>query len=163
MAFSNLAANQMVSYTDAQSGGFTLNSGQSHVTSNQCMTKSDALTKYNLDPAPMSSYANNQLVPKSTWVANVTPSYSFWGFSQFGYSDANEACGDLVFSNLWYTSYQPFSYPQVGMTLYFDQELTIPINGNNIWWNSYEAFNVSQPQSFNISTEGLISGNNSCP
>lgn len=68
MAFSDLASNQMVTFTDAQSSGFALNSGQSHVTSNQCMTKSDALTKYNLDASAMSSYANNQLVPKSTWV-----------------------------------------------------------------------------------------------
>lgn len=69
MAWSDLASNQMVSFTDAQSGGFTLNSGQSPVTSNQCMTKSDALTKYALDSSYMSSYASNQLVPKSTWVS----------------------------------------------------------------------------------------------
>lgn len=61
------ASNQMVSFTQAQSLGFSLNSGQSHVTSNQCMTKSDALTKYNLNASAMSSYANNQLVPRSVW------------------------------------------------------------------------------------------------
>lgn len=72
MSWSGLASNQMVTFTNAQSGGFTLNAGQSNVTSNQCMTKSDALTKYNLSSSAMSSYASNQLVPKSTWVSGVT-------------------------------------------------------------------------------------------
>ena len=72
MAWSSLAANQMVSYTDAQGGGFTLNSGQSSTTSNQCMTKSDALTKYYLDSTLMSGYSNNQLVPKSAWAGGPT-------------------------------------------------------------------------------------------
>ena len=72
MAWSSLAANQMVSYTDAQGGGFTLNSGQSSTTSNQCMTKSDALTKYYLDSTLMSGYSSNQLVPKSAWVGGPT-------------------------------------------------------------------------------------------
>lgn len=71
MAFSNLAANQMVSEADAATGGFTLNSGQSHGSSNQCMTKGAALTKYNINASAMSSYANNQLVPKNTWVNNA--------------------------------------------------------------------------------------------
>ena len=69
MAWSNLQSNQMVSFTDAQTSGATLKSGQSHVTSNQCMTKSEALAKYNLDANAMSSYASNQLVPKSAWVS----------------------------------------------------------------------------------------------
>ena len=71
MAWSNLQSNQMVSFTDAQTSGATLKSGQSHVTSNQCMTKSEALAKYNLDANAMSSYASNQLVPRSAWVAIV--------------------------------------------------------------------------------------------
>jgi uncharacterized delta-60 repeat protein len=71
MAWGDLASNQMVSYTDAQGGGFALQPGQSAVTSNQCMTKTDALTKYVLDAAFMSSYASNQLVQKSSWVTAV--------------------------------------------------------------------------------------------
>lgn len=71
MAWSSLASNQMVTFTNAADGGFSLNSGQSHVTSNKCMTKDEALTKYNLDASAMSSYGNNQLVPKSTWVAGT--------------------------------------------------------------------------------------------
>ena len=66
------ASNQMVSFTQAQSLGFTLKSGQSHTTSNQCMTKSEALAKYNLDASAMSSYASNQLVPRSAWFNNTS-------------------------------------------------------------------------------------------
>ena len=72
MAWEDLASNQMVSFTDAQTSGFTLKSGQSHVTSNQCMTKSEILTKYNVT---ISGYADNQLVPKSAWDARVCISY----------------------------------------------------------------------------------------
>lgn len=78
MAWNDLAANQMASYTDAQSSPFLLNQGQSPTYSNQCMTKSDALTKYYIDSAYMSSYASNQLVPKSTWVA-IAVTYTFYG------------------------------------------------------------------------------------
>ena len=68
MSWSGLASNQMVTFTNAQGGGFTLVPGESAVTSNECMTKSDALTKYQLSSSAMSSYANNQLVPKSVWI-----------------------------------------------------------------------------------------------
>jgi hypothetical protein len=63
------ASNQMVSFTQAQSLGFALNAGQSHVTSNQCMAKSEALAKYSINSAPMNSYASNQLVPRSLWTS----------------------------------------------------------------------------------------------
>lgn len=73
MSFVALASNQMVTFTNAGLGsanpGFALAPGQSNVTSQQLMTKSDALGKYLLESAPMASYANNQLVPKSTWVS----------------------------------------------------------------------------------------------
>jgi hypothetical protein len=72
MPWNDLASNQMVSFTDAQGGGFTLQSGQSSVTSNQCMTKADATTKYVLDTSYLTSYASNQLIPKSAWVAGST-------------------------------------------------------------------------------------------
>ena len=71
MAWNDLANNQMVSEADATTAGFTLNSGQSHGSSNQCMTKNDALTKYNLVVANMNAYTNYQLVPKNTWVNNA--------------------------------------------------------------------------------------------
>ena len=72
MSWLTLANNQMVSYTDAQGGGFTLKSGQSNVNSLQCMTKLDALTKYNLNATSMSSYTDTQLVPKIAWISAVT-------------------------------------------------------------------------------------------
>lgn len=67
MAWSDLTDTQMVSFTDAQTSGFTLNSGQSQVTSNQCMTKAEILAKYNVSATSISGYANNQLVPKGAW------------------------------------------------------------------------------------------------
>ena len=89
------ASNQMVTFTQAQSLGFALKSGQSHVTSNQCMTKSDALAKYNVDADAMSSYANNQLVPRSVWVSAIVSfsgnlivgnTSSYWGYFLGGIS-----------------------------------------------------------------------------
>jgi hypothetical protein len=65
----------MVTFTQAQSLGFGLNPGQSHVTSTECMTKAQALAKYNLNAGAMSAYASNQLVPRSVWAAggDITP------------------------------------------------------------------------------------------
>ena len=78
MAWSDLLGNQMVSFTDAQGGGFTLNSGQSAVTSNQMIDKTAALAKYNLNTTSMSAYASNQLVPKSAW-ANILNGLTIYG------------------------------------------------------------------------------------
>jgi hypothetical protein len=61
------ASNQMVTFTQAQSLGFALNAGQSSVNSNECLTKAQALAKYNLNAGSMSAYASNQLVPRSVW------------------------------------------------------------------------------------------------
>lgn len=72
MAWNDVGQEQMVSYTDAQTGGFTLRANQSQSTSNQCMTKSDALAKYLLKSENMAAYANNQLVPKKEWAAGLT-------------------------------------------------------------------------------------------
>ena len=83
MPWNDLASNQMVSFTDAQGGGFTLQSGQSSVTSNQCMTKSDATTKYVLDTSYLTSYASNQLIPKSVWVAGSTTITVYWDAALF--------------------------------------------------------------------------------
>jgi hypothetical protein len=63
------ASNQMVTFTQAQSLGFALNAGQSSVNSNECLTKAQALAKYNLNAGSMSAYASNQLVPRSVWAA----------------------------------------------------------------------------------------------
>jgi hypothetical protein len=106
MAWGSLASNQMVSYTDAQGGGFTLNSGQSSVTSNQCMTKNDALTKYALDSSYMSAYASNQLVPKSTWVAAAVAPTIAYGYNNFtGYGTGGT---DVYYNGSYYTHYDSF-------------------------------------------------------
>ena len=81
------ASNQMVTFTQAQSLGFSLKSGQSHVTSNQCMTKADVLVKYNVT---ISGYADNQLVPRSAWVSSES-SYSHL-VSHSTFSDRFSAC-----------------------------------------------------------------------
>jgi hypothetical protein len=72
MAWIDLANNQMVSFTDAQTSGIPLKAGQSHVTSNECMTKSQIQAKYNVLTAPMDSFASNQLVEKEKWASALT-------------------------------------------------------------------------------------------
>jgi hypothetical protein len=72
MAWINLANNQMVSFTDAQTSGIALKAGQSHVTSNECMTKTQIQAKYNVLTAPMDSFASNQLVEKEKWASALS-------------------------------------------------------------------------------------------
>lgn len=78
MAWSNLISNQMVSEIDAQTSPFTLQSGQSHGTTNLCFTKASALAKYQLSATALSGYTNDRLIPKSVWVSgdNEGPSYA---------------------------------------------------------------------------------------
>jgi|694.fasta_scaffold107250_4 hypothetical protein len=102
MAWNDLLANQMVSYTDAQGGGFILNSGQIEVTSNQCMTKTNALAKYNLNATNLSAYSSNQLVPKGALINNIIPLYNGimtvgTNFGEYGYSSGN---GSLNSTNI---------------------------------------------------------------
>ena len=81
------ASNQMVTFTQAQSLGFALKSGQSHVTSNQCMTKADILAKYNVT---ISGYADNQLVPRSAWVSGFVGAP--FSFNTYFFNNKSEAC-----------------------------------------------------------------------
>lgn len=103
MAFSDLASNQMVSYTNAQSSGFALVGGQSHVTSNECMTKSEILAKYVVEEENMSIYANNQLVPKSAWSMTIdtTPPSVPTGLSFIYFTDEQDLNGDSVDDEGW--------------------------------------------------------------
>lgn len=119
------ASNQMVTFTAAQSLGFSLNSGQSSVTSNQCMTKNDALTKYALSASAMSAYANNQLVPRSVWVSG-TFSLLYTG----GFSTSGQACSNAQYLRL----YSTVASPGVGDVLYLDAALTTPAGGGNLWY-----------------------------
>lgn len=136
MAWADLASNQMVSFTDAQSGGFSLNSGQSQTTSNQCMTKSDALTKYNLNASLMSSFANNQLVPKSTWASAAVVAYHYY-VSSYSQATSSSSCNKInngatvVF--LYASNNTGFF---VGQVLYTDGGLTTTFNGNDLYWGT---------------------------
>jgi cellulose 1,4-beta-cellobiosidase len=68
MAFSGLQANQMVSYAEAASSGFTLKSGQTNPGTSQMMTKDMAFTMYNLAAnANTNGIAGKQLMQKSFW------------------------------------------------------------------------------------------------
>jgi hypothetical protein len=65
MAFNDLAANQMVAYNQASSGGFTLKSGQTNPNTLQMMTKDMAFAMYNLSPTTDQMILGNQLMQKS--------------------------------------------------------------------------------------------------
>lgn len=72
MAWSNLLVNQMVSEIDAQTSGFALKSGQSHGTTNLCITKAAAFLKYNLlDTTNTNGLTSTQLMRKDFWVGGV--------------------------------------------------------------------------------------------
>lgn len=120
------SSNQMVTFTQAQSLGFALKSGQSHVTSNQCMTKTEILAKYNVT---ISGYADNQLVPRSAWVALATY-YTFNRTAGSGVADGGCNFG-ASFNN---TLYCNTSSPVVGTTMYTDTAMNIPFNGANFWY-----------------------------
>lgn len=139
MAWSDLSSNQMVSFTDAQTSGFSLKSGQSHVTSNQCMTKLDATTKYNVT---ISGYANNQLVPKSAWTGS-SYTYNFGTPYSTGLSACTFVFGRNRFSNV--------ANLNVGSIIYTDAALTAPFNGGNNWF-PVQGYNVS----FQIDASGSI-------
>jgi hypothetical protein len=69
MPINGLANNQMVSEAAAAaSGNLTLKSGQSGTNSNKCMTKTEALTRYQVDSGAMSAYVSNQLPPSEVWI-----------------------------------------------------------------------------------------------
>jgi hypothetical protein len=68
MAFNDLAANQMVAYNQASSGGFTLKSGQTNPNTLQ-MIKDMAFAMYNLSPTTGSNdILGNQLMQKKFWL-----------------------------------------------------------------------------------------------
>lgn len=124
MAWSDLASNQMVSFTDAQTSGFSLKPGQSHVTSNQCMTSSDITTKYNV--AISGSYSSNQLVPKSAWTAAKSVTFSSWYTSTGSTGQANTSgTVTIVGANATFNAYATV-FSGSGFTV----NTSITINGN---------------------------------
>lgn len=143
------ASNQMVTFTAAQSLGFSLNAGQSAVTSNQCMTKNDALTKYNLSSSAMSSYATNQLVPKSVWVNAVPIGFAF---SNVSGSPLSYVCTLPI--NATFYSYS--SILAVNSVMYLDSSMTTFLNGGNLYLH-YGSLGVK------VNNVGVITEILNCP
>ena len=123
MAWSSLAANQIPTFTDLQTSGFTLNAGQSAVTSNECVTKANALAKYNLSSTAMNSFASNQLVPKSAYASGAVTSYSYT--VKLGTTLTNVCSATPI------TIYSESSTWSTFMGLYQDAGLTTFITGFN--------------------------------
>jgi hypothetical protein len=139
MAWSDLANNQAISFTDIQTSGFVLKTGQLHVTSNQCMTRDDIVNKYCVN---VTFTANNQLAVKALCL-QTTYAYSI----SAPYSTAAEACGAST-TRTRYSGASPLIFES---TIYTDPELTSQYNGGNSW------FKVSGYSTvFKINTTGLI-------
>lgn len=151
------ASNQMVTFTQAASLGFSLNSGQSHVTSNQCMTKSEALAKYNLSSSDMDSYSNNQLVPRSAWVSGVAGNCYYSDNGSYG-STPGEACTTTVLLDGFDMCFQGTTLENVPLP----STVTVygaAFNGGNLWWR---VSNASTTYVFLISSTGVASQRQQC-
>jgi len=128
MAWSSLANNQMVSYLDAQTSGFTIKPGQTNPGTNKCMTKDEAFAMYYLTAtANTNALASNQLIQKSFWLV----------FSNLG-GYWNDPCG-VEFTNL-YLGDDGFYYTYNIITGNYDlftNTLYEPINPSTLgyYWN----------------------------
>lgn len=159
MPWNNLANNQMVSYTDAQGGGFTLKPGQSAVTSNQMMDKTAALAKYNLNVPSMSTYGALQLVPKSAWViAGTFAIFSFdttnagyqydAKYTSYVFPDYDFNLGSYQNDSRFVPVYSPDTTLVIGSYIYLDAAGTSPIcpgEGGDYWYQRYGGFPGSNP------------------
>jgi hypothetical protein len=94
MAWSDVGQEQMVSFADAQSSGFQLRALQTNPGTNQCMSKTEALTRYLLSSGSMASYSSNQLVPKKDWSAGLTEFGN--GFNNTVYTVEYQSDGKLI-------------------------------------------------------------------
>jgi hypothetical protein len=95
MAFNDLAANQMVAYNQASSGGFTLKSGQTNPNTLQMMTKDMAFAMYNLSTTGSNDILGNQLMQKvlvssfkytisrNLIVGNSGGTFKEWGYQKY--------------------------------------------------------------------------------
>jgi hypothetical protein len=102
MAFNDLAANQMVAYNQASSGGFTLKSGQTNPNTLQMMTKDMAFAMYNLSPTTGSNdILGNQLMQKFWLVASNIHQGNLVGNSggTFKEWDTRSTTGTLVWKS----------------------------------------------------------------
>ncbi len=80
MGWSSLADNQIPSFADAWDCGFFFVSGRVPPNTDQCVSKEDALYYFQIGSTPLASYANNQLIPKSAWVATF---FSNWYYQSY--------------------------------------------------------------------------------
>lgn len=168
------ASNQMVSFTQAQSLGFSLKSGQSHITSNQCMTKTEALAKYNLDTAAMNSYASNQLVPRSAWVSGTTNFTStltvgagangVYGYNVAGFGSMSNINTPIAQSDSYITAlgYSTLDLA-LSISIYNGSTTTPPsgwttlsINGSNYSRVSFSIFGSSGVWTWSLNTSNTI-------
>lgn len=145
MAWSDLANNQAISYTDIQTSGFVLKTGQSHVTSNQCMTRDDIVNKYCVN---VTFTANNQLAVKALCL-QTTYAYSI----SAPYATALLACAGTT-SRTRYSGASPLIFES---TIYTDPELTSQYNGGNNWFK-VTGYNTV----FQINSTGLIIDTYNC-
>jgi hypothetical protein len=139
MAWSDLANNQAISFTDIQTSGFILKTGESHVTSNQCMTRDDIVNKYYVN---VTFTANNQLAVKALCL-QTTYAYTF----SAAFATAAEACGAST-SRTRYSGDSPLVFES---TIYTDAAKTLQLNGGNSWFKVAGYSTV-----FKINTTGLI-------
>ena len=147
------ASNQMVTFTQAQSLGFALKAGQSHVTSNQCMTKADILAKYNVT---ISGYADNQLVPRGAWVG--APVVTSLLINTSFYNSTSEAC----ISSLphVYTKYT-INGLVLGAKIYSDQACTIEyIQNTGLICSAIEG---SVKKAYRLDSNRVVDYVESCP
>lgn len=129
------APDQMVSFNAAQSLGYSLNASQSHVNSDKCMTKDEALAKYNLaTTANTNSIAGNQLMQKSFWETGITyyPHQVYDGSNQPG---ENATCTAYNTAGGLITLYSPDQVLVVGSYVYMLSDSYIIYYGGN--YNHY--------------------------
>tara|TARA_R110000782_G_scaffold270382_1_gene370673 strand:+ start:1960 stop:2490 length:531 start_codon:yes stop_codon:yes gene_type:complete len=146
MAFSELSANQMVSYAEAASGGFVLKSGQTNPGTTQMMTKDMAFTIYNLAVnANTNGIAGNQLMQKSFWNGTnldctliITAASSPYYTAILGSDAGGGGGGHLTFATRYLTG---GTYPVVGTIVYTDTGLTTRYNGQNSYWDDLSSVN----------------------
>ena len=126
MAWGDLLGNQMVSYTDATGGGFTIKPGKTNPGTPQCMTKAQAFDMYYLQTTSnTNTVASNQLMRKDYWTAATLLPYSYtlyyWSIadvSLYGFTTGSEACAETV---KFITVYSSSSTITAGMGLFYDQ------------------------------------------
>lgn len=170
MAFSDLASNQAVSFTNAQSSGAPLKPGQSHTTSNEIMTKSDLTTKYNVltSNSTLSPKSSNQTVAKRDFTAvlycnaaNITHSgQASGGTAQCGlteyWADLGTTSGNVTIS---FSSFS--SFPSGGLGFKVDYGASNLVN--TTVFSSSTSVSFDYTYSAGTGTQIKITVGNACP